>query len=298
VRSVRKQIVLMTCPLVLCSFLALKGRTFSDSYVIPSGSPADDARVLAYSGFMREGRLLFAVRVKHLDRDRILHLARAWDLGVQSGRLGPLVPVSLDDSPQDGQRGDILHLKAKLVSYLVDDATARAAIDVEGAVREVLVALRLSESLKYSSLATVSSANIEEAKEIGLIQSWRDRMDLQTRAEAHDQLNSVAAATSKLDDVIRRTHSQYCSWKARMGQPITLMEVRDAAVVTRQMEAGMTNRQTMRLLGPLPDTEQSLSKVLIETNMAWKSQDLAWAPPTPEARAKWHQAAAIALQQT
>lgn len=264
---------LIACPLALTGFMAVYTRNHEDNHEVPCASPAYDMQVLAYAPYVK------AVKQLHGDtsnRASMLALARSWDKAVSEDTLVPLTPVSFEDSVDEGARGSILRAKASLVSMLDDDAHVLAHQgQVKEAADETLLAMRLSESLKYGDFTTVYAATLEEKKQTEFLRHTTPLMDAATKAAVRAQLTQVAARQDELNDLTRESRVQYYDWMMRMTkQPVTIEDVHQTAYVSKRIVSDPSSRDTLQLLRSELTTKAADTgpEYLTELRLAWKAE--------------------------
>ncbi|MEA2553267.1 MAG: hypothetical protein QOJ65_1443, partial [Fimbriimonadaceae bacterium] len=174
------QHLLLACPIVFSGFVALYSRGYQDNHVTPTGTQEQDARVLAYAPFVKESKVVF--NKGQIDREKLLALATRWDKAASASALKPLVPVSFEDSPEEGGRGEIMLAKSQVVAALLEDSRLLGeAGKADQAANEALLAMRLSESLKYSDFHSVYLAGQEQRKAVSRLHQVAPMLDAEAR---------------------------------------------------------------------------------------------------------------------
>jgi hypothetical protein len=270
-RMARSQGYFLAGPLILFGFLAFHSKSV-DSFQVPCGTSSKDAEAMAYAPIMRQGRLLFSHSIYKVERRSLLSLARLWDGKVKAGVLVPLTPVSLEDSPQEGERGAIMRMKSQVVSQLLSDAKRLAQNGkVDSATGEVLMAARLSESLKYSDFCSIYQAGLEERSESNFLATHWDRMSPATQAASRSEMALVVQKGTSLKSLTKLARDDFYDWKQRMASPCTLEGVRRTLNVCKTVQEDPTSRSSIKAIqvGAGDDSEVSY---LYEFRLAWRSE--------------------------
>jgi hypothetical protein len=243
--------LMFVCPLFFTGFVAFKSRTSQDPYQIPSGTPAQDARVLAYAPYVAQTQELVRGQEWYLEnRTQLLALCMQWDEAVRKEELKPVFPVSFEDVPEEGARNSIVRAKSQLVSFLLTDAHRQFKRGQNAqAVEESLLAMRLSESLKYSDFASVYRSANEQKRAVALLESHLDSADPEQRAKIAGQLEQIRADRANLDAMTRYSRIQYYDWLKRMHKDeIKIEDVHRMVLVTHRITTDPTSKDTLRYI--------------------------------------------------
>jgi len=268
--------VLLACPIVFTVFVGVYSRSYDDPHIVPSGTPAQDALVFAYVPFVKETGQVFGSSAEPQNRKAMLKLAHKWDTASQNGILQPLLPVSFEDSPQEGARSSVMHAKATLVSGLLDDATSLVhANKNHEAVQEALLATRLTESLKYSDLTSVNVANTEEDRALGILRRAGSRLDAAGKAEVRDGLSAITGNSDDLVALTRFSRIQYYDYLARVNKaPVSIEDVHQTVLVTKRITSDPRSPEALNYarMSLLQTPEDDGPEYLSDLRLAWSSQ--------------------------
>lgn len=270
------QTFLLACPLAFTGFVAIYSRTYNDLYDLPAGTPAQDAQVMAYAPYVKHVKTLLGHNKTDYSREQLVNLARRWDQAVRQDVLQPLTPISFEDSIESGARGSILRAKSRLVTALMDDAKSLAkAGQTAKAVDETLLAMRISDSLKFSDFDTVYLCSTEQKHQTLLLSDLAGKMDEPTKEKVRSQLTQILAGSKDLDALTRASRIQYYDWMKRMSKDqISIEDVHRTALVTKAIINNPGSPDTIRYLrteviSPAPDGSP---EYLSELRLACKSE--------------------------
>lgn len=267
--------VLIVCPFAVTGLLAAYTRGHTDNFERPCATPVYDMQMLAYGPYVKAVKQTLRGDASK-DRNAILALAKDWDEAVKQDKLVPVTPVSFEDSIEEGARGSILRAKARLVSALEADAAELAHEgQVKEAADETLLAMRLSESLKYGDFNTVYASSIEEKKQSDFLRRLMPQMDDSTKSAVRAQLSQVAARGGELDDLTRASRVQYYDWMMRMSkQAVTIEDVHQTSFVTKRIVSDPESRDTLQYIkSAITEKAQDTGpEYLTELRLAWKAE--------------------------
>ena len=243
--------LMFACPLFFTSFVAIKARSAQDSFQIPSGTPAQDAQVLAYVPFVEQTQQLTSGEdFRSTNRMKLLALCSQWDQAVRKDVLGPVFPVSFEDTPEEGARASIMRSKSQLVSFLLADAERLFKSGQSAqAVSESLLAMRLSESLKYSDFTNVFLAANEQKRAVALLENNADGLKPADKRQVANQFRQIMASSGDLEAMTKYTRIQYYDWLKRTHQDeISIEDVHRMALVTERIATDPTSKETLRYI--------------------------------------------------
>jgi len=274
-RSQFSKSVLIACPLLFTGFVGIYSRNYSDEHIVPAGTPAQDAMVLSYTPYVRQANEIFNVAGQP-DRAKVLQVAHNWEKGISDGKLQPLVPVSFEDSPQEGARSEIFQANSRIVDSLLDDASDRTrAGQYHQAAQEALLATRLSESLKYSDFDSVYAASAEQKRATALLKKMAPRLSPDDKVSLRNDLVAVQADAPELTTLTRYSRAQYYDYLGRMSkQPVSIEDVHRTVLVTKRIASDPTSRDTLAYIRtnlmqtPMDDGPEYLS----DMRLAWASE--------------------------
>ena len=267
-RSVFTQQFVVSGVLVATGGLALYSRSLEDPFAVPFGTPIQDANVLAYAPIVGQASMLLSTN--RVDRRQLLSVAHKWDMGVKKGELVPLTAICFEDSPSDGERGQIMNLQSQLVASLVADAHKLAAKSkIEEAVSEVLLANRLSESLKYSDLCSVYRADREEKVQRMFFLANLPQLNGSSKEKVRAQLQAVVEGRQGLIRVTRLTRGQFFDWRMRMGKSLTADDIHVTHLVSTEIQTSADTRATMDLIR---SEDEEAARYLVDLRLAWRSE--------------------------
>lgn len=264
--------IMFACPLFFTGFVAVKARTSTDTFDLPAGSPAQDAQALAYAPFVQQSQaLLYHGDLTPEKRVKVLALCRQWDAAVQRDQLTPVFPISFEDSPEEGARGSIFRAKGQLVAFLLTDANH---LFHEGksrpAIEETLLAMRLSESLKYSDFTAVNLSAGEQKRAIEMLSRNLSQLGPQDREKIRGQIKAIIDQAPNLAAMTRFSRIQYYDWlKRSQQQDIAITDVHRVVLLTDRIASDPTSKVTLQYVkrsymdSPDEDRPEYLSQMRI-----------------------------------
>lgn len=268
--------LLVACPLLFSGTVALYSRHYTDGYQVHTSTPLQEDRVLAYAPLIHEQYRIFSKSNSSVDRTKLLALANKWADEARDGKLQPLEKVSFDDSLQQGVRGQIFRTESAIVSALFDDADQLAANgQVDQAVREVLLGVKLSESVKYSDFNSVFLASEQEMRASSFVRRNKDGLSRDTKQQAKEVFNQVAANFANLDAMTKQSRAQYYEWAARISNnPVSLEDVQRIAMVTNQIASNPGSAKSIFYVRTsiVDSQEDNSPEYLSELRMAWRAE--------------------------
>jgi hypothetical protein len=269
--------ILLTCPVVFSGFIAMYSRSYNDPFNLPASSPAQEAAVMAYVPYVAETKAVFAHGDTPRSREAMLTLAKKWDLAVQAKELHPLVPVSFEDSPELGARGEVTRAKGRLVSGLLDDARKLADVGkADIAAEEVLLATRLSESLKYSDLNGVYLSSAEQQRATVVLNKIAKCLDAEDKAAVRSGLLAIQANAPTLELVTRYSRTQYYDWLRRMSKtPVSIEDIHRTVLVTERIASDPSSEAALKFVrrGLTQAPVDSGPEYLSELRVAWAAEN-------------------------
>jgi len=271
-RNVSKK-VMAACPMLVLASIFAVSHTGSYQFSTPSATPSQDSQILAYVPYVKAtNRILRSASAKS---GEVLSLAKKWDAANQTGQLTPLSPVSFEDTIEDGARGDIFRAKAALVDKLLTNADQKMQRDHAGAVDETLLAMRLTESLKYCYFRSVFNASVEEEREISLLRNNENSFDTATKQRIHAAISQVNANTQDLKALTRASRIQYSDYVSRLNkEPVTIEEVHRTVLVTRRITSDPKAHDMMRYIANalIQTPTDSGPEYLSDLRLAWAAE--------------------------
>jgi hypothetical protein len=270
------QQVLVACPFLFCGWLAFNSRIYKDSFEVQCGTQDQDARVFAYEPYVSEESLLLESNHHSVERARVLSLACRWDDAVHRGQLQPLSPVSFEDNCTEGVRGDIFRAKSQIVSYLLDDAgrliNKHCTCD---AVDEVLLAVRLSQSLKYGDLDSISATSVEERDELSFLSSRASLMCEKSRKDVLDEMTNLSHEHTMMLATTQATSARFYDYQERFRGNVGVSEIRQTAMLERRMREEGRVPKTLNMVRKnyLSDNDDAGLEYLCSLKLAWRSED-------------------------
>jgi hypothetical protein len=266
---------LVACPILFVSWLGFQSRFKDDSYNVPCGTPVEDSQVLAYAPYVREVRLTLELNRLSADRRKVLSLARSWDREFTKGRLLPLRQVSFEDAPTEGVRGEITRSRAELVSYLLEDADRLAAKkNYCDATNEVLLAMRLSESLKYSDFPSVNIANVEEKRELEFLTSNNAALCEKSRGQIATQLEAITRSHYYLLSATSVAKANLSEYEQRMGVSLSPAELQQTAMLSSRIQSDGSHDRILEMVRKhyLDADDDAGIEYLADLRLAWRSE--------------------------
>jgi hypothetical protein len=268
--------VLLACPVLFTGFVGLYSRNYDDMHTVPSGTEVQDQVAFAYIPYIQGTKQVFGLTSEPKSRTAMLALANKWDKASQKGELQPLLPVSFEDSPEEGARSAIMRAKGTLVSGLLDDATelAHQGKALESA-REALLATRVTESLKYSDFTTVNVGNTEEDRALALLKKVSPNLDAAGKAEVRNGLTAITANSQDLAVLTRFSRIQYYDYLERVNKsPVSIEDVHKTVLVTKRITSDPRSAEALNYarMSLLQTPEDDGPEYLSDLRLAWGSQ--------------------------
>ena len=277
VRKTRlSEAILVGCPLLFSGFVALYSRHYMDGYQVRTSTAQQEARVLAYAPFVRDQQTLFSKSAYGVDHKNLLALANRWVAAADNGTLQPLEKVSFDDSLQQGVRGQIFRSESAIVSALYDDAANIAANGhSDEAAKEVLTAVKLSESLKYSDFNSVFLSSVEERRAANFFARNSNDLSRDTKQQAREVFGKVTSNFANLDALTKQSRALYYEWAGRINKnPVSLEDVQRTAMITNEIALNPASPKALFYVRhSILDSQEDYNPVyLSELRMAWRSE--------------------------
>jgi hypothetical protein len=228
-----------------------------------------------YAPLVREARLTLTPARGKVDRKGALRLAEQWDQGVEGGWLRPLRQVSFEDSPTDGARGSITRAKSAVVAFLMEDADSlkRQGHNYD-AVNETLLAIRLSESLKYCDFTSVSIAAQEEKKEVSFLGANASMMSPKSRQLSRYALRKVVDSHHFLISRTRASSASFYDYEKRMGPGVSASAIRQTSMLAMRVRTEGKAPNTLEIVRKnyLQDDDNAGLDYLRSLRIAWRSE--------------------------
>jgi len=260
-------------PILFAGYLFAVSHTANSSFQSVTDTPTQDAHIMAYAPFVKDAQSV--THRQTINRFELIALANKWDAGVKAGDLLPVTPVTFEDSVQDGARGTIFHAKALVVNALLDDASDQARNgNHQNSVDETLLALRLTESLKYSDFHSVFLSNVEEGRAIGLLRSESGSIDDATKANVRTALLAINKGDDQLETLTKESRVQYYDYLRRTSQvPISIEDIHRTTYVTERIASNPASSDMMRYVSTaLRTQDDGAPEFLSDLRLAWAAQ--------------------------
>ena len=262
-------------PIFLCGGLALYSRAYKDPFEVQCGTKEQDEVVLRYAPYVREEHLLLSCPKGKLERKQVLSLARRWDDAVRQGDLQPIRPVSFEDDPANGVRGNIFRCKSALVSYLMDDAERQSKTHREcEAAEEVLIAFRLTESLKYGDLESVGVTAVEENQELAFFSAHAHLICDRSQRQVRDAMQGLLAKNDSLAVLTEQSTNQFYDFQRRFRGHLGASEIRETAMLGQRIRSEGKDPHTLRMVRKnyLGDNDDAGLQYLCSLRFAWRME--------------------------
>lgn len=225
--SVRRLVykLMVLSPALLMAGLSVRERTYVDEYLIPAQGPVDHARMNQYVPVIRETRPVLARPPSSLlmdgHNDRIRRTGELWAQAADDRVLGPIHPAFYGDSIREGAKSEIFAARGTLVSYLSTlGRWEDAAGNVERALNDYLLALRVANVGKFSDLEAVASSNLQQRGPLESLGALVPAMSPAQKRFVEEQLTRHRKAQKSTDPLAVRARRQYAVYAELKGRQI------------------------------------------------------------------------------
>lgn len=270
----RSGALLLACPLVLTCCIGIYSRSYNDDFVVPTGTPAQDAVAYAYVPYVKDTKHVF--RTETPIRSELLDLAERWDQAARAGKLQPVIPVSFEDSPEVGARSSINRAKSTLVAGLLDDAITQTRDQkYSEAARSAILGIRISESYKYSDFNAVYQSSVEQRRAEDILARMIPHLDSSDKVAVRDSLNLIKANSQELATLTKFSRIQYYDYLRRVSkEPVSIEDVHRAVLVSKRIESDPTSKDTLRYVrsSMMQNSSDNGTEYLTELRMAWAGE--------------------------
>jgi|GEM_PF-4033263 len=203
---------MVIAPAIALAGIGVHSRTYIDPFRWPS-TGADQQRINAYIPLMVEACRYNSHHPSWLDtvdRPALLKVSNRWVDETKAGHLRPLIPVAYDDVVLTGIKGQIVNSMVALNRALVKDADRLAKVGkVEDAAQEALLAVRMANSLKYSSFITVYRCSMLQSTAVNHLEDFFARLSEARRAQIKAELQGLQKGAAPLREIANHAKDIY-----------------------------------------------------------------------------------------
>lgn len=262
----RVRSILAAAPILLSGYVGFHARTHSDAFAVPSASQEQDAQVLAYAPLVRDSR----IAIEAGDASGIVNVGKQWVDAAKSGHLKPLYPTCFEDGSRIGGKAEVMRARAKLVDALLR-ASRESRASTSTRFDSAILALRVSESLKYSDFRTVYACGGEQRRALTALKDLIPQMSEAQRQSAKKAATELKENQGTLKSLTSFSRRQYYDWMERQGvEPLSIEDVRRAVRITDQIADAPTDKRTAQLVrSPLSSRNDAEPEYFTEVSVAW-----------------------------
>jgi hypothetical protein len=156
---------------------------------------------------------------------QVRHIAQEWIKGAEDGQLGPLQPVSYDDTTRDGVKSEITMRNGAVASQLL--YVAGHEIDLHQymkSISDAAMGMRVANVIKYSDYPSLLQSDIYVRRGFRLIGVALSHLPAKDRAAARPLFLGLNSNAEKFKEVQGIEHVMFVEYLRRMHVDSTLIE--------------------------------------------------------------------------
>ena len=196
--------LLVISPIIYVGAIVVRARLYIDPYAFTSCTAKQQEAFLAYRDVFAEAAGFQGLPASQVDHERLRVVASRWVEGAQSGQLRPLTPVHLDDYSRDGVKQQISRvrdvLSQRLLSCAKEELENKQPVQ---AAKDVLMAIRVTEAMKYSDPYSVSHSGMMQRTLINFLPRIADHLKPAERLWIRAQLKEIREQQQPLEPMAR-----------------------------------------------------------------------------------------------
>jgi len=221
----RRNRFLMLCPALLVVGVAASSTGKYGEYTPLQASKAQNDRLLAYVGVVRDADGLNRGSAAASDADQARKVAQRWMNEFEEGKLQPLRPANYEDGFLDGPKAEIMQASDRITGILTAYADKQAQDGhYRDAAKDVLLAYKVQDTLRYSDLSSISLMALRERKLLDMLNQYAPKLDEETRNEIQETLKASQEGWP-MDKIAAVARTQYAEMMARDGgEPVSAKE--------------------------------------------------------------------------
>jgi hypothetical protein len=225
-------------PVIFLAGLAVHARTYTDQYQPQEQTPLEQAAITAFVPVLKETKPVLSRRGGKGSDEDLRNVADLWISSAEQGRLGPLYPVSLDDSPSEGVKGQIFSTKSLLVGRLLALSRREAqAGKADMAATDALRAVWVAQVLKFSCYDSVHACATEQRRALELILDASPSLSENTYAMLAGELHELKTKQRPMNMIASLARRHLIESVSRVGdEPLAIEAGRQFVAMRRVLE--------------------------------------------------------------
>lgn len=229
-------------PIIYIGTLVGRAHVQVTSYDFVACSTKQHDAITAYRPYVIDAVPFRNKQSKTIPHEQLRRVAQRWVEGRKSGDLQPLLPVHIHDFVREGVKQEIYRSGDSMVTHLLVTSRREAAAGKEAqAARDLLLAIQLSEVLKYSDPYSVAHSGMQQRSAIASLSEITSKLTPDQLRECHQTLTELREAQQPLDHLVRWMKQVYNMERIRRGLEILPIEEVDRyfAVERHRPEDGL-----------------------------------------------------------
>ncbi len=227
--------LLVIGPLLFVGSIAIRARIGIQQWDFPACTHKQEDDISAYRRVACDALQFRDIRFGKVDRTKLRTVAQSWVEGRRLGILKPLTPAFLGDSIREGVKQQIRQAAGVLVCHLQDIGKLELQSGrPRRACEDILLAMQVSEVLKYSDPYAVALAGIEQRTSIKILDSVAPKLAPFDRGELAVRLEQLRKEQGSLDSMVRLMRQLYRQSKERRGEAVSEIQEVDQFLAVSQ----------------------------------------------------------------
>lgn len=215
--------LMVFAPAIFLVGIGVHARGISTSYDTLANDHRTEQNILAYIPVLQASEP-YASSFAKAPIERTKQIARRWIGDAEKGILNPLVPVAYEDTSSEGVKSQIFEAKGRIVRALLRDIEpSMKSGRTEDAAESAVLALKLSNVLKYSDFVSMFNCAAEQRRVMREIEPLVTKLDAKNQAAISEAIATLKLDTKRVSTLVRRTKKLFMDWRTRHGsEPLSI----------------------------------------------------------------------------
>jgi hypothetical protein len=199
--------LLVLWPALLLGSIGLQARFGAVPFVLPSSLEVQRERLSAYADILEETRAVLAKKSR--DGDVLELAAMDWIQQARDGVLQPLYPSLAGDTIRNGVKNEIFDARRDLASRLANSSARHAEKNPRLAALRIMLAIELSEIVKYADFDAVAVTAEDERRFLKLLENILPRLPVEEQRVLRTSLAKIFDLQRPLGSLMALAYRQF-----------------------------------------------------------------------------------------
>ncbi len=217
--------LMVLSPIFYIGTLVVRAHIQVNSFDFTACTTKQHEAITAYRPYVIDAVSFRNKQTKHVSREQLRSVAARWVEGGRTGELQPLLPVHIHDFVREGVKQEVYRSGDSMVTHLLVIARYESeAGNLARAARDVLLAARLSEVLKYSDPYSVAHSGMQQRAALAAFGKIAPSLSPEDLNKSLSELKQLREVQQPLDHLVRWMKQVYNAERVRLGMEVLPIE--------------------------------------------------------------------------